>query len=174
MGGLIQKVLIEALGAVPVSAPATKAYEMLNSGVIDASLNPMEALVSFRLEGVLTHHTKIPKGLYDASFFLAMNERKWNKLSQADKDVIETVSGEAFAKLWGGTFDAQSRAAEEKMRASSEHSFNEPSPELMALITEARQKIIEKWASEASNFGISNPMEIVKYHKERYKAHTSK
>lgn len=174
MGGPIQKLLIEALGAIPVAAPATKAYEMLNSGVIDASLNPMEALISFRLDGVLTHHTKIPQGFFDASFFLAMNERKWNKLLQADKDAIETVSGEAFAKLWGGIFDAQSKEAEEKMRASGEQSFNEPSPELMGLITEAREKIIDEWASDASNFGVIYPMEIVEYHKEHYNAHASK
>ncbi|NRP52973.1 MULTISPECIES: TRAP transporter substrate-binding protein [unclassified Marinobacterium] len=174
MGGPIQKVLIETVGAIPVAAPATKAYEMLNGGVIDASLHPMESVVNFRLDGVLTHHTKIPEGFYDASFFLAMNEKRWNKLSKADKKAIETVSGAAFAKLWGGTFDAQSKAAEEKMRASGEHSFSEPSPELMALITEAREKIINEWASDASNFGIDNPMEIVNYHKERYNAHANK
>jgi hypothetical protein len=41
----------------------------------------------------------------------------------------------------------------------------------MALITEAREKIINEWAADANNFGINNPMEIVKYHKERYNAH---
>ena len=38
MGGPIQKRLLEDLGAIPVSAPATKAYEMLEGGAIDASL----------------------------------------------------------------------------------------------------------------------------------------
>ena len=35
MGGPIQEQLLTSLSAVPVAAPATKAYEMLDSGVID-------------------------------------------------------------------------------------------------------------------------------------------
>ena len=50
MGGPIQKRMLEALGVVPVAAPAPKAYELLQSGVIDGSLHSMESVVNFRLE----------------------------------------------------------------------------------------------------------------------------
>jgi TRAP-type transport system periplasmic protein len=40
MGGPIQKRLLEELGAIPVAGPGTKAYELLEGGVIDASLHP--------------------------------------------------------------------------------------------------------------------------------------
>lgn len=77
MGGPIQKRFLEALGSVPVAAPAPKAYELLQSGVIDASLHSMESIVNFRLEASLKHHTIVPDGAYDATFFAAMNGRKW-------------------------------------------------------------------------------------------------
>ena len=171
MGGPIQKVLIESLGAIPVAAPAPKAYEMLNGGVIDGSLHPMESVVNFRLDGVLTHHTVVPGGFYDATFFLAMNEGKWNKLTAEDQAAIMSVSGEAFSRLWGSTFDSQSAAAGEKLRASNEHFFHEPSAELMELIGATREKLLSDWAAEADSFGIENPMEMVEYHQQRYQVH---
>lgn len=173
MGGPIQKVLIEGLGAIPVAAPATKAYEMLNSGVIDGSLHPMESVVNFRVDGVLNHHTKIPDGFYDAAFFLAMNEGKWNSLSAADQEAVMSVSGDAFARLWGATFDTQSADAEKKLKADG-HKFHAPSPELMEMIIATRQKLLEDWAAEAKDFGVNNPWDVVKYHRERYEAYAGK
>ena len=73
LGGPIQEQILKSLGAVPVAAPATKAYEMLESGVIDGSLHTMESIVNFRLAESLTHHTVFPNGLYDATFFIVMN-----------------------------------------------------------------------------------------------------
>ena len=174
MGGPIQKVLIESLGAIPVAAPGPKAYEMLNSGVIDGSLHPMESVVNFRVDGVLTNHTKIPGGFYDATFFLAMNEGKFNKLSAADQKAVMEVSGAAFARLWGSTFDSQSAAAEEKLRTSKDHTFSEPSKELLTLISNSREQLLSDWAADAVNFGINNPMEMVKYHQDSYRKHAAK
>lgn len=174
MGGPIQKVLIESLGAIPVAAPGPKAYEMLNSGVIDGSLHPMESVVNFRVDGVLTNHTKIPGGFYDATFFLGMNEGKFNKLSAADQKAVMEVSGAAFARLWGSTFDSQSAAAEVKLRASKDHTFSEPSKELLTLISNSREQLLSDWAADAANFGINNPMEMVKYHQDSYRKHAAK
>jgi TRAP-type C4-dicarboxylate transport system substrate-binding protein len=96
MGGPIQKRLLEDLGAIPVSAPATKAYELLEGGVIDASLHGIESVVNFRLDGKLKNHTMIPGGLYDGTFFIAMNDAKFKSLSAADQQAISRVSGEAL------------------------------------------------------------------------------
>lgn len=167
MGGPIQKRLIEELGAVPIAAPATKAYELLESRVIDASLHTLESVVNFRLADELTHHTVIPGGFYDGTFFLVMNERKWQKLSQADQDAIMSVSGEAFARLWGSQFQHQIDEAAETLKASG-HSFNEPSEALLEKIRGARDKMMDEWAAEAPGFGVDTPLEMVDYHRQRY------
>jgi TRAP-type transport system periplasmic protein len=80
IGGPIQAQIMESLGAVPVAAPATKAYELLEGGVIDASLHSVESVMNFRLEESLKQHTIVPNGLYDSSFFIVMNEA-WMKLT---------------------------------------------------------------------------------------------
>ncbi|MGR3590948.1 MAG: hypothetical protein ACU0B9_14675 [Limimaricola soesokkakensis] len=103
MGGPIQERLLTELCAVPVAAPASKAYELLESGVVDGSLHTSESVVNFRLEDSLTQHTLFPEGFYDATFFVAMNGARWDGLSRADRDAIAAISGEElFARLGCG------------------------------------------------------------------------
>ncbi len=160
MGGPIQQVLIEGLGGVPVSAPATNAYEMLESKVIDGSLHTLESVVNFRLQDVLKHHTVVKNGLYDATFFLIMNENKWNKLSEADQKAIDGISGAAFAASWGGAFDQQNTDAEKALRDAG-HTFNEASPALTEKVTEIREKMIADWEVAAKENGIADPKALL-------------
>lgn len=167
MGGPVQKRLIEELGAVPIAAPATKAYELLESRVLDASLHTLESVVNFRLTDQLTHHTLIPGGFYDGTFFLVMNERKWNKLSPADQEAIMSVSGETFARLWGDQFQQQIDKAAVILQQDG-HRFSQPSKELLEKITSIREMMIKEWAAESAGFGVDKPIEMINYHRQRY------
>ncbi|MCT4682430.1 MAG: TRAP transporter substrate-binding protein, partial [Roseicyclus sp.] len=118
MGGPIQERLLTELGAVPVAAPATRAYEMLESGVIDGSLHTMESVVNFRLEEALTHHTIFPDGLYDAAFFVVMNSARWDSIAPEDQAAIEAITGETLSAMWGQQFDAQNPAATASLPAA--------------------------------------------------------
>lgn len=169
MGGPIQQVLIEDLGGIPVSAPATKAYEMLESKVIDGSLHPIESVVNFRLDGVLKHHTIFEKGLYDASFFLIMNQKKWNKLSEKDQKAIEEISGAAFAARWGEVFNQQHIDAEKKLRDEG-HTFSEPSEALVEKVAEIREKMIADWEVVAKENGIADPKALLADFEADYEA----
>ena len=53
----------------------------------------------------------------EEDLFIAINEGKWNKLSEADRKAIMSVSGEKLSRLWGQRFDAQNKAGEAKLRA---------------------------------------------------------
>lgn len=169
MGGPIQQVLLEGLGAVPVSAPATKAYEMLESKVLDGSLHTPESVVNFRLTEKLPHHTMIENGLYGATFFLTMNEGKWNKLSDADKTAIDKISGEAFAAKWGEAFNQQNSDAEKKLTEAG-HTFTPAAPELMTKIGEIRSKMLTDWEPAAKTAGIADPKALLADFEADYKA----
>lgn len=160
MVGPIQQVIIEGLGSVPVSAPATKAYEMLESKVIDGSLHTIESVVNFRLQDQLKYHTVIDKGLYGATFFLIMNENKWNKLSEADRAAIEGISGSQLAAAWGEAFDKQSVQAEKALRDSG-HIFTEPSTELLDKIATIRTQLVTDWEGSAKAAGIVDPKALI-------------
>lgn len=169
MGGPIQKRLLEDLGAIPVSGPGTKAYEMLEGGVIDASLHALESVVSFRLDGKLKNHTIIPGGLYDASFFIVMNEGKFNGLSAADQQAILKVSGEMLSRRWGQEFDKQNKAAEATLRANG-HKFAQPNPALLDNIRKIRTTMLKELAAQGPSFGVQDVVGMVSFYEQQYKA----
>lgn len=167
MGGPIQEKLLTALGAVPVAAPATKAYEMLESGVIDGSLHTMESVVNFRLEDSLKNHTVFPDGFYDATFFVVMNGAKWDALSDADKAAISTITGETLSAAWGRNFDQQNPAAAEKLAAAG-HQTVDASPELIAAVDAINTQMVAEWVEAAKAGGVEDPSAMRDFYHDTY------
>ena len=112
--------------------------------------------MNFRLEESLTHHTIVPNGLYDSTFFIVMNEGKWQSLDEADRTAIAAISGEALSRAWGAQFDIQNEKAM-KLFTDNGHEFNEPSPELMTAITGVSDKMIAQWVEAAKAAGLADP-----------------
>ncbi|MCE8512661.1 TRAP transporter substrate-binding protein [Ruegeria pomeroyi] len=169
MGGPIQEKLLTSLGAVPVAAPATKAYEMLESGVIDGSLHTMESVVNFRLEDSLEHHTIFPNGFYDATFFVIMNGAKWDGLADQDKAAIEGIIGEELSAAWGKNFDLQNPAATEKLGAAG-HEIVEASPELIAAVDTIYDTMVADWVEAAKAAGVADPQAMLTFYNDTYEA----
>ena len=169
MGGPIQKRLLEDLGAIPVAGPGTKAYELLEGGVIDASLHALESVVNFRLDGKLKNHTIIPNGLYDAAFFIGINEGKLKSLSAADQQAILKISGEALSRRWGEQFDKQNKAADAKLRAEG-HVFTEPKSDLLNMVRKVRSDMLQELHAEGPKFGVKEHNAMVAFYEQQYKA----
>jgi TRAP-type transport system periplasmic protein len=172
MGGPIQERLLTELGAVPVAAPATRAYEMLESGVIDGSLHTMESVVNFRLEEALTHHTIFPEGLYDAAFFVVMNGARWDSIAPADQAAIEEIAGEALSATWGRQFDAQNPAAADALAAAG-HTIAEASPDLIAAVDTIYDAMVADWIVQATEAGVTDPATVLGFYVETYEALTA-
>lgn len=169
MGGPIQKRLLEDLGAIPVAGPGTKAYELLEGGVIDASLHAMESVVNFRLDGKLKNHTIIPGGLYDATFFIVMNEGKFKGLSAADQQAVMKVSGEMLSRRWGQAFDQQNKAAEATLRANG-HKFAQPNQTLLDNVRKVRTAMLGELQTEGPSFGVKDVGAVVGFYEQQYKS----
>lgn len=169
MGGPIQERLLTELGAVPVAAPATRAYEMLESGVIDGSLHTMESVVNFRLEEALTHHTVFPEGLYDAAFFVVMNSARWDSIAPEDQAAIEAITGEALSAMWGQQFDAQNPAATEALAAAG-HTIAQASPDLIAAVDVIYDAMVADWIAAAAQAGVTDPATVLGFYVETYEA----
>ncbi len=84
-------------------------FEKLSRGVIDGVTFPIEALRAFKLGGHLKYSMSVPGGLYNTSWFVVMNNGKWAEISNKDKKAIMSISGEAFANLVGGVWDASDK-----------------------------------------------------------------
>ena len=103
-GGLVSDIS-EVLGTVGVPAPATKAYELLSNGVAEGIFFPTESVVFFNLAKLMRYATLVPGGLYNASFFVIVNQARWDAIDAADRDAIMAVSGEVLARRAGQAGD---------------------------------------------------------------------
>lgn len=106
IGGGVQTVLAEHMKATPVGAPATKAYEMLQQGVIDGIFMPMSEQNSLRLAEVTKYITIFPEGMYMGSFSMFINPDFLDSLSARDRKAIMAVSGEKLSRLAGAAWES--------------------------------------------------------------------
>lgn len=94
-----------ALGASPVGGPPTEWHEMLSRGIADGALSSVTAAEAFRLTGVLQSMIAFDTSLFRTTFFLGMNQAKWDSLSAADRAAVMALSGETLARRMGIAFD---------------------------------------------------------------------
>ncbi len=152
-GGFAQEVA-KALDLVPIQAPVTKAYEILSGGVADGIEFPAESVTAFKVNEVLDQGLIAPGGLYNVSFFVVINQAKWDALSKEDQDAITGVSGEKLARLAGQVWDKADAAATETMKASGKMTFVDPAGAQLTEIEAALKPYTEAALKQIADKGV--------------------
>ena len=98
------------LGATPEAMPQPDAYEAIQRGLVDGNLAPVEVLQGWRHAEVTDYLTRTPF-LYNAIFFVTMNQEKWNSLPPEMQEVFREVNERFFEEVAAGLWDAQNEAA---------------------------------------------------------------
>lgn len=117
-GAAINIDIAKALGGVGIRAPGPQAAEMVRRGVTDGLFIDASSFTDFSLQGTIRHLLDFPKGIYSATFFFGVNKAKWNQLSQADRDAILKISGEALSRNAGRNWDAEAAKSRENVKAA--------------------------------------------------------
>ncbi|MBM3531142.1 MAG: TRAP transporter substrate-binding protein [Alphaproteobacteria bacterium] len=151
-GGLVNDVA-KAIGTVPMLKPAPESYELLAQGVADGVFFPKEAPVAFKLVPLIKHATYVPGGLYNVSFVMIANEAKWNRISQADRDAIMKLSGEALARRAGKAWDAADVRGEKAMRDAGIPIVT-ASPQFVAEIKSRTGGLEQAWVDKVKAKGV--------------------
>ncbi len=153
VGGGIINDLTSAMGATALLKSATKAHELLSHGVADGTFFPTESIKSFKLTKLVHFGTVIPGGLYNTSFFLVMNPKKFAGLSAADQAAMMKVSGENFARISGKAWDAADAAGIAAMQKDGV-SLIAASTGLMGQIRKVSKPIEEAWIAKVKEKGL--------------------
>ena len=164
-GGGISEASAKALGASPLVKPAPESYEILASGVADGTFFPSESIRSFNLDKVVKHATIFPGGFYSSAFGFFMNEEKWNKLSKQDQDAINSVSGEALARLAGKAWDAADKVGIEALKAAGV-TMVDANPAFVADVRKRTEPLISDWVKAANAKGIDGAKVYAEFHEE--------
>lgn len=160
-GGGVQSEIAKRLGIVAVSAPATKAHEILSQGVADGVFFSLETITSFKLGDVVKYHYTVPGGLYTASFAVVMNKAKYASLSPAHKAALGKVSGEFMAAHMGKTWDDADKVSAAELAKTN----NTAGPLPAALAAELQKKIADielDWIKRAKEAGLADPAAVLK------------
>ncbi|WP_221930851.1 TRAP transporter substrate-binding protein [Telmatospirillum sp. J64-1] len=151
-GGYVSQ-LMARLGTVPRQAPSGEVYEMLSNRVIQGVTFTQEALTAFKLTDHLKHTTTVPGGIYNTSWFFVMNPWKWEALSDADREAITELSGEAFARRVGKAWmDADDVALDQIRKAGIE--IIEADPSFVQELTVHTNALEAEWAEQAKQRGV--------------------
>jgi len=160
-GGGVQSEIAKRLGIVAVSAPATKAHEILSQGVADGVFFSLETITSFKLGDVVKYHYSVPGGLYTASFAVVMNKAKFESLNPAQKAALARVTGEPMAVHMGKTWDDADKVSAEELAKSK----NTVAPLPPALAAELQKKLADielDWIKRAKEAGLADPAAVLK------------
>jgi TRAP-type C4-dicarboxylate transport system substrate-binding protein len=160
-GGGVQSEIAKRLNIVAVSAPATKAHEILSQGVADGVFFSLETITSFKLGDVVKYSYSVPGGLYTASFAVVMNKAKFASLSDAHKAALKKVTGEYMAGVMGKTWDD----ADKVSAAALAKSGNTVGPFPAALTAELQKKVADielDWVKRAREAGLADPAAVLK------------
>jgi len=146
--------IVERMGASPVQRPGPQVREMLEKKIVDAAFIDHSSYKDFRLQPFVTNATETPRGIYAATFYIVMNEERWNALSDEDKAAIEELSGEALARAAGANWDDEARIAMEQM-AENGVAVIEASGDYLAAMEDAVISAGEAdYAEEAGSVGV--------------------
>lgn len=172
-GGGVAESVANAIGAVAFVKPAPESYELLKSGVADGTFFPIESVISFKLDTVVTQATMFPGGMYSSSFGFFMNEDKWAKLPKQDQAAIEKLAIEHVARTSGkswDTADVKGRAALEKAGVP----IVPASPALAAEVRKRSEPIIQAWIKNANAKGIDAAKVLAEFRDELKKVAAGK
>ena len=151
-GGVVTDV-IKGLDANPMLIASPEIYEALSRGIADGITFTAETVVSFDLTKILKYTTTFPGGLYNTTWFMVMNQGKWDDLSQENQEAIMKVSGEAFARFQGQAWDAADADAWGEIEAGGIEVM-EADEAFIAEVKEVADRLEAAWIVKARERGV--------------------
>ncbi|MDM8556096.1 TRAP transporter substrate-binding protein [Desulfococcaceae bacterium HSG7] len=90
--------VVKALGGTPVPKPMPETYQMLQKGVVDGAVYPLESNKGWKLGEVTKYCTLNFSSAYTTSFFVVMNKDKWKALPADIQKTIQAINLEWAVK----------------------------------------------------------------------------
>ena len=140
--------------------PAPDSYELLSSGVMDGTLFPAESTDSFKIDKIIKYATTFPGGLYNTSFVFMMNQAKYDRLTPEDKKVVDELSGEYVARLFGKAWDRVDEAALANMQKNGVK-MTKADNSFISGVTIRVSKLERDWAQASAAKGLKNPSSVL-------------
>ncbi len=160
-GGGTQAAIAKRLGIVTVSAPATKAHEILSRGVADGIFFSIETIWSFRLGDAVKFHYAYPGGLYTASFAAIINKDRFDGLSKDDQAALMRASGERLSAMFGSVWDRADKLAVKGL-GDAGNTISSFEKDTAAEIRSLLSDLDGEWIARATKAGLKDAGPVLK------------
>ncbi len=158
-GGMVNEIS-KALGMNVTLKPAPESYELLSTGVMDGTLFPAESVESFKIDKVIKQATTFPGGLYNTSFVFMMNQAKYDSLPPDVKKVVDELSGETAARMYGRSWDKVDRRGLAFMQAAGVQ-FTKADPAFVKAVEAKTAPVVDAWVAKAEAKGLKDPRKVL-------------
>lgn len=138
---------VEALGATPVQMPAGEIYNSLQTGLIDGVITGASAIGDFKLDEVANSYT-LNAPLGHISFYVVMNQAKYDSLSQEEKDAIDSIAGRALSQSAEEGWNARAESVIESISGMDDNTVYTLTDEERAAFEELTYPIRERIVGE--------------------------
>ena len=152
--GAVASKMMTNLGAVPLIRPPPEYYDTTSKGIVDGVVGTNSVIGGFKVEPLIKYYVEVPGGLHFSSFFVVVNKAKWDSLSKADRDAIDSVSGEAYAKLAGKVLSKQQDDILAARKAEGRIKTTVADAQLVDAFRKALRFFDEEWKAAAKAKGI--------------------
>lgn len=159
-GGGTQSRIAQRLGLVTVSAPVTKAHEILSRGVAKGIFFSIETIYSFRLGKAVTRHYAYPGNLYTSSFAVVMNKRAYDRLGKEKQAMLWKVAGENLSGNIGAVWDRADQRAVKGLSAAG-NTITAFDAKTTAEISKRLADMDAEWIGRAKKMGVEDPAAIL-------------
>ncbi|MEC7761557.1 MAG: hypothetical protein VX874_06550 [Pseudomonadota bacterium] len=145
--------LMKSLDTPVVAGPAVQMTEIIQRGVVDGYVGIGAAdSIALNTAPYVKSVTQTDRKINAGSFSFFVNERAWTSISEEDRALIMSVSGEAFARSAGNVWAEFERSAWEKLEGTLE--IIPASEAFEAELAAVGQPYADAWIEEANAAGV--------------------
>jgi TRAP-type C4-dicarboxylate transport system substrate-binding protein len=155
IAGVPNRMMTE-IGAVVVSVPGVKMFNVVSKGIVDGTVTSGYTLNAFKLMPYIKHATIIPGGFNANTFSFLFSQKKWDKMSKADRDAVWSVSAERIAVNAGSKVDELDAVAHKQAKEKGVE-FTTAGPEFVAAMKKKIAFFETDWLAAAKKRGVDGP-----------------
>ncbi|CUH80746.1 TRAP transporter substrate-binding protein [Tropicibacter naphthalenivorans] len=142
---------VSLLGGGPVQVPAPEVREALSKGTAEGVTFPWGAQYDFKLTEEVPVHLDMP--FYLSSQLLVMNKGSYDRLSDANKAVIDDHCNLDWSGKVSQGWADDDMAARERLMADDAQTFNTPTEAEVAAWREASMPLFDEWKAAVTAKG---------------------
>ena len=145
--------MMSEFGAVVVSVPGVKMFNVISKGIVDGKTTSTYTMAAFKTMPYIKHATLIPNGLHAVTFSMLLNQKKWKRLSKADKAAVMSVSGERIAINAGRKTDTLDKKIQ-GVAMKKGIKFQTASPQFVKDLKRVSAHFTQDWIKTAKSRGV--------------------